>query len=456
MDRRGTSLSFVFGVTHGALLSLAEALLFPTIVLTVFVAQLTDDPIKIALVPVIGTTVWLLPQIVLGSAGWRNRRQLPWASGAAIVQTAAIVLLAYVGYRADMNDGERLRSFFLCYAVFNFAAGLASIPTRELLAKSIPRDRRATFFAQRSLWGTVLALVAGVVVRSLFGADGPAFPRNFTSLFAAAAGALAAATFFQMRLREPARLVGGSSSAPPAGLRNAPQVMANANFRRLMVFRGFLVASTLADPFLVVYARRELDLPLSYLGTYLIAAVAARFLSAPLWAWLESRGGHRAVLQGTALSRLVAPLVALILPYVADTTVYRDRFDDNRPLFLAFAVVFVALGAALGGQIRANYGYLMDIAPVELRPAYTSLANAIMAVAALAPLIGAVLVERYSYETLFTTASLVGLAAVFVSGILTDTHTRTRPVTQAWRLRGARSAPPAPQSWGETKGRPGL
>jgi hypothetical protein len=439
MDRRGAASSFVFGVAHGALLTLAETLLFPTVVLTLFVSQLTTDPVRIALVPVIGTTVWLLPQIVFSTVQHKSRRQLPWATGASIVQTAAIVLLAYVGYRTEMDDNQRLRSFFLCYVVYNLAAGLASTPSRELLTKSIPRDRRGIFFLQRSLWGAVLALAAGLVVRGLFGPDGPAFPRNFTSLFAAAAGALAAATFFQMRLREPARMIASSASGPTTGLRNAPQVVADPNFRRLMTFRVFLTASALADPFLIVYARRELDVPMSYIGTYLIAITAARFFSAPLWAWLESRGGHRAVLQATALARLLAPLIALILPYVADTTLYRDRFDDNRPLFIAFAVVFIALGAALGGQIRANFGYVMDIAPAELRPAYTSLANAIMAIAALAPLAGAKLIERYSYDTLFATASLIGLAAVFISGILTDTHTRTRPVAQAWRLRGARS-----------------
>ncbi|MEA2514844.1 MAG: hypothetical protein QOJ59_4333 [Thermomicrobiales bacterium] len=439
MDRRGAALSFVFGVAHGAFLTLAETLLYPTIILTVFVAQLTDDPVRIALVPVIGTSVWLLPQILLASVQQRSRRQLPWATGASIVQTAAIVLLAYVGYRADMNDAERLRSFFLCYVVYNLAGGLASVPSRELLAKSIPRERRGILFLQRSLWGAVLAVGAGLAVRGLFGPEGPAFPRNFTSLFAVAAGALAAATFFQMRLREPARLVASSSSGPATGLRNAPQVIADSNFRRLMTFRVFLMASTLADPFLIVYARRELNVPLSYLGAYLIAFTAARFLSAPVWAWLENRGGHRAVLQATALARLSAPLVALVLPYLADSTLYRDRFDSDRPIFYAFAVVFAALGAALGGQARANFGYIMDIAPAELRPAYTGLANAILMVAALAPLVGARLVERYSYETLFATATLVGLAAVFVSGVLTDTHTRTRPVAHAWRLRGARS-----------------
>jgi hypothetical protein len=438
IDRRGSTLAFVFGVAHGALLTLAETLLFPTIILVVFVAQLTDDPVRIALVPIIGTTVWLLPQIVLSSFQSRSRHQLPWASGASIVQTAAIVLLAYVGYRADMDTAQRLRSFFICYVVYNLAAGLACVPSRELFAKTIPPERRAGFFAQRQLWGVLFGLAAGMVCRGLFGSHGPAFPRNFNSLFVAAAGALAAATFFQMRVREPTRLIGGAG-AVSTGLRLAPRVFADANFRRFVSFRVLLALATLADPFLIVYARRHLNLPMSYLGTYLIAATVARFVSTPIWAWLENRGGHRAVLQGSALVRLLAPLIALILPYLADSSMYKGHFSDRRPIFIGFGLVFIALGAALGGQIRANFGYLMDIAADELRPTYIALANVIIAVAALSPLLGAKLIARYSYETLLTTAAIVGLVAVFASGLLTNTHTRPRLVAQAWRLRGARS-----------------
>lgn len=439
MDQRGGTFSFVAGVAHGALLMLAETLLFPTIILTLFVAQLTTDPMRIALVPVIGTSVWLLPQIFLSGLMLKSRRQLPWATGAALIQTAAIVLLAYVGYRADMNDDQRLRSFFLCYVVFSLAGGLASVASRELVSRATPRDRRHVILVLRALGGTVLAVVAGFSMRGLFGPDGPAFPRNFTSLFAMAAAALAAATFFQLRLREPSRLHSLTHPASSLNLRQVPGVLADPNFRRWMLFRVVLIASTLADPFIFVYARRELFIPLSFMGIYLIAVVAGRFASAPIWRWLERRGGHRAVLQGAALTRLSIPLIALLLPYLADTTLYEDRFDGNRPLHYAFAVAFVALGAALGGQIRANFGYLMDISPSDLRPAYAAVSNAILAVAALAPLAGAKLIERYSFDTLLAIAVVVGLAAVFTSGILTNTHTRARPVAQAWRLRGARS-----------------
>src|SRR4051794_13318453 len=205
-DRRGTAQTFLFGLGHGALMSLADTLLYPTIVLTLFVAQLTSDTSKIAFVPVIGTTVWLLPQILFSGLVDKSRRQLPWAAGAAIVQTTSIVLLAYVGYRSNMDDAQRLRSFFFCYVAYNIAAGFASIPTRELVVRSIPRDQRRAFFVQRSLWGAVLAVGAGLVARGLLGPKGPDFPRNFTSFFVMAAAALAAATFCMIRMREPGRL----------------------------------------------------------------------------------------------------------------------------------------------------------------------------------------------------------------------------------------------------------
>src|SRR5690606_6670359 len=52
-DRRSLTTTLVFGVIGGALVSLADALLFPSLILAVFVAQLTDDPVTIGLVPAI-------------------------------------------------------------------------------------------------------------------------------------------------------------------------------------------------------------------------------------------------------------------------------------------------------------------------------------------------------------------------------------------------------------------
>jgi MFS family permease len=187
-----------------------------------------------------------------------------------------------------------------------------------------------------------------------------------------------------------------------------------------------LTIATLADPFLIIYAQVELNVPTTYIGTYLIVITLARFLSGPLFAFIERRGGPRSVMQTTALFQMLAPLIALVLPYIADSELYQDRFDDNRPIFYAFAAVYFAIGISLAGQARGNFGYLMTNAPVAFRPAFARMGNALLAVAALAPLIGAELIERYSYDTLFSSAAIVGLVAVLLSGLLAGAPLRPR------------------------------
>ena len=48
-----------------------------------------------------------------------------------------------------------------------------------------------------------------------------------------------------------------------------------------------------------------------------------------------------------------------------------------------------------------------------------------------------------SETALFLIAALVCLVSVFASGVLTDTHVRTRPTAEAWRLRRATAPIPS-------------
>ncbi len=437
VDRRGQAFNVLLGVVSGALLVLADTLLHPTIVLPLFVSELTDTYALIGLVPAIAAGAWFLPQ-VLASFVVRGRRRLPWATGASVVRTAAVTLLAYVGYRADgLTDAQLLRSFFICYLAYVLAGGFAASPTNDVLVKAVAGERRGRFFAQRALWSGVLAVAAGIVVRAVLG-DGPAFPRNYTLLFLAAAAALTAATFFQARIREPIRL-GGAAAGRGRGLRRADLFLADPNLRRFLLFRVVLSLAAVVDPFYVVYARRELGASGRVIGFYLLALVLARLLLGPLWRELGRRQGSKAVLQVSALVRLLVPLVALILPYVADTPLYQDRVEDDRLLTYGFAVVFVAYGAALAGQVQGNFAHLLAVAPNELHRGYTALTNILLAPVAFVTILGGAAIERYGFDRAFLVATLAGLVAVFASGALTDTHVRTRPTAEAWRLRRAQS-----------------
>jgi hypothetical protein len=438
-DRHGMGLNYVLGIGSGALLVLADTLIFPTIVLALFVSHLTDSPLAIGLVPAIGAGVWFLPQFGASLILRGRRRHLPWATGASAVRAAAIALLAYVGYRADsMGDERLLRSFFICYIAYSLAAGFASVPSGSVIAKAIGTDRRRVFFSQRNLWGGAFALGAGLVIRQVLGPDGSDFPRNYTYLFIAAAIALVAATFLQATMQEPARVANPPGQSTRHAIRDASAVLTDSNYRRFLLFRVLFSLSAIADPFLIVYAFREFDASGSMVGVYVALVVLSRFVANLFWQPLSERRGNRVVLQYTSVIRLLAPLIALMVPYVTKTTLYQDRVTNDNAAIYAFGAVFVAYGVALSGQIVSNFGYVLDIVPAPRRPAAIGLANLILAAVSFIPVAGGSIVKRYGFEEVFLAAAFLGLAAVFAGGALTETSTRTRSAATAWRLRRAR------------------
>jgi xanthine/uracil permease len=107
--------------------------------------------------------------------------------------------------------------------------------------------------------------------------------------------------------------------------------------------------------------------------------------------------------------------------------------------YIVFGAVFVAIGISLSGFILSNFGYAMELAPNEHRPAFIGMANAVLGVVSFVMVFGGSLLDRRGYETLFATASVAGLVAVFAGGVLTQTHTRPQTTAPAWGLRRART-----------------
>lgn len=438
-DQRGLALNFLLGLGNGTLLTLADTLLVPGLVLAFFVAQLTDSLRLIGLVPAIGAAAWFLPQLVAASLV-RGRRTLPGATAAALVAAGAIGVLTSLAFGDNALDGDRfLRGFFVCYAIYAAAAGFAHIPTSEVISKAIPHDQGRLFLRQRALVSGLAAIVAGVVVRSVLRDDGPAFPRDFALLFLLAAVALATSAFLLGLMREPRRATVSRHPTVLEVLWGFSPALADPNFRRFLGFRLLFSLAAIADPFFVIYALRELAMPAAMVGVYLIGFALARFCATWIWSAVAARGGVKTVLQVAALVRLFAPLVALLLPYVAETSIYQSRVDNELALFYAFGLVFVAYGVALGGLLVGNAAYLLEIAPSDRRPVYVGVANTVLAVVAFVPVLGALVIERYGFQVAFLASVSIGLAAVLASGALTDTHSAARPTAEAWRLRRARS-----------------
>lgn len=421
-EQRRVRQSFLFGVANGGLLLFADALIHPVLVLTLFVARLTNNAVLIGLVPALSVGLWFLPQALAAALVEGRHRQLPWAAWGGVARALAIGILAAAVLAGGIEpSGRLLLVFFLCYAAYNLAAGFAFVPLVELSARAIPADRRGFFFSQRNLWGSLLALLAGLIVQRALAAD----VSGFAVLFASSFAALALAAYTTLWIVE--RPMPHRVRPLREWLEELPKLLVRRSVRRFLLFRSLLALSTIADPFFIVYAQVILGVPAATVGLYLALSAIARVLTNPLWGWVVERWGNRQLLQLATLVRLLMPLIALgVHPLATWERIASLAGNSERVIFLAFAVVFVAYGATLSAQMLANFTAVLELARPDERPTLVGTTNSILGIVALVPMLGGVVVDRFGFPAVFLLALILTLLALATSGLLP----RPRPVAR--------------------------
>jgi hypothetical protein len=439
LTRRGSAATNVPAAFFaGVLITLAETLLHPLILLVYFVSQLTSSLQSVAMVIVVGFGAWALPQIVWPWLYRATSRQLPWALSAMTVRTAAAILLAYTAYRTGVSDEQRLRAFFICYLAYSLSAGIAHVPVTMLLARGVPSSARGRLVQQQVLWAGIAAVVAAVVVRETLGPTGPGFPRHLALVFVAAATSLIAATYFVARIREPRVAQSSEAVVAPPRRRDFGQALSDGAFRRFVLFGTLAALSSLADPFYLLYARQQVALPDSWVGLALLFYATGSLLSGPLWSAIVNTSGAKAVVQTATAVKIISPLTLVAVPHVLSSQLYVDHVTNSDVAQWMLALPFAAIGVATRGLLTGNFAYLADLKVASRQSAYHFLALTPLLVAAVAPLAGASLAGRWGLDRLLMIALSAGLVSVLGTGMLANTSRRVRGTRSAWRLREAR------------------
>jgi MFS family permease len=417
--RRLYHRNFAFGVGNGSFSLLAETLIHPSIVLALFVSQITDSNILVGLVPAMAAGLWFLPQLIGAAITQGRERQLPFVFHSTLIRTLIIGLLGVIGFLVGSEEPSSLLLwFFVLYTIYNLVGGFANVPTLELSARIIPATRRGLFFSQRSFWGGILGFMAGFLIQGILGQT-DTFPTNFALLFFAAFCALGFATYFTAMMQETEHESSGHRQSFAGHLADAPRLFNNAAFRRFLSFRVALSLSAIADPFYVVYVQQQLGAPAEIIGLYIVGMTVARFGSNLIWSKLVDFKGNRFVLQLAALMRLGIPLIALLLPPLYGWDPFLDRAPGGEDsMFYVFGLIFVLYGAALSAQALANLTYVMDVAEPDQRPAYFGLTNTILGFVAFVPVLGGIMVDAFSFEFVFIVTFLIAFAGVVASGLL--------------------------------------
>ena len=399
MNRRLTAFerrNFISALWHGAFLALGMALTQPTTVIAAFVADLTGSTIWVGGLSTVLTVAATLPQLFVARWIEPRPRKMPYLMLAIYLRVLSWGMLAGLTYAIGASR-PRLLAWVLVglLALFYAGGGLGGVPYTDIVGKIIPRERRGAFFGGQQALAGPLAVGAALLARQVL-AD-VAYPASYALLFGLASLLLLVASLGFWLIREPPR---AEADGQVSSWREYGEQLWRAAHRLGMLvgvqlFTGF---SLMALPFYIVYARQELGAPPGAIGWFMLAQVLGSVLANLVWARLVDRSGSRCMLFVCAVISMLTPLTAILLA----------RFGWIGLL----PAVFLG-GATFDGRKVGFSSALLEVAPAAERPTYSALNALLILPTAFLSLIAGVLLERWSYPTLFLVAALtIGVGAL--------------------------------------------
>jgi MFS family permease len=423
-DRQGTSLNAPIAVIAAALFAFADAFLVPAIVLPVVTAQLTTNLTTVGLAVSLAGGLWFLPQVLSAGVIQDRRRIKPVVLLGGACRAAALGLFAYVGFRDDdFSNVQLLRWLIFALVVSTIASSFTIAPLNMLTVRSAHGEQRAGIFNIRAGLAGLLAIVAGIITARVFAEDGPGFPRSLTLIVLAAAACVAAATFLVGLVREPRRTAAVRTPTLGEGISGSLKSLGDRALRRFLLFRTAIAITAGFDALLILYGIEKLDIPVGYIGYYVAAFAAARFIADPLWSFVARTAGHRPLLQTASALRLIVPGIALAIPSIIDSDQWKENVSRDNASFILFGLTFVALGIASAGITRGSFGYLNEIVAPQRRFYAASLINFVLMLVAFLPVAIFALAKNRGLEDVITGGAIIGVLALLLSGALIDGST---------------------------------
>ena len=265
------------------------------------------------------------------------------------------------------------------------------MPYNDIVARSVPSDRRSRLLAVRFFGGGLVALLVAALAHAWLSAL--SFPLGHAAVIGLGAALLLASALFFVAAGEPEAPVAAQMSSFGAFLRRGRDVLReDERLKSFILVRWLDGGAAMVLPFYVVVAR-DAGIGAADVAILLGLQTAGALVSNPLWGWWGDHVGKASLLRGITWLGAAAPLLAL-----AWTTTSVAAFASP---VVWFGFVFLVLGAIGNGSTIAQLGYLWEISPDGERPAYSGYFNAIVAPAAAAPLLGAPLIAAGGAHVLF-------------------------------------------------------
>ena len=331
---------------------------------------------------------------ILGATVIEHRRRvLPvgfLVGGMMRVQVLGIALAGLL-----LPDPYTLVAVCAFLGLFGFFLGMQGVIFSYLMSKVIPVQRRGVLLGLRNfLSGLTASGVAYLGGRFLVDRD--VLGDGYAATFLAAFGLTSLGLLMLLLVREPEPPRVRAPSRLMDRLRDLPSLLrSDRDFTLYFLCRALATMGRMAVPFYVLYAGTRIELSGTTLGVLTTAFVLAQSTTNLVWGWLADRHGFRLVF---LLSLGLWIFSALLLMQTVGLS--------------SVVIVFVGLGAGLGGFMLSAQNLVLEFGSREDLPMRIAVANsAAELVGAVGPILGGLLAAVWTYEGVFWLAISFQLAA---------------------------------------------
>jgi len=435
--------NFYLGVCNGVIFMAGSTLLNPATILPQFLGTIFESKAAIGLGAYLLSMGWSMPQVVTAYFARALPYRKPlyiWANASRMFLIGAF-LVGFLVWKDSKATVGLL--YFVFLSIAGLAAGAAGLTYQDIVARTIPANRRGAYTAYRILGGQgLLALASGFFTKYVL--EHPAafpYPYNYLTIFALSWAMMTIGVVAFSFVKEPPDRAPRSLPRPGAYMLEMYLVIKNNhNYRRFLYQKLLRAFEMFAAPYYVIYATRRLGLPESVAATFLVVAVVTTAVVPLWWGRISDRRGNRSVIFLSSVVSATVPFVALALIAAAGLgaferpTVSLASFGSDRTLAvetlvtLLMAPLFVLMAIANAGSQIGFANYIMDTAPARRRPVYLGLTTTIDGLfTVIFPAAGGLIIDLSHYWVAFLAAGI----AVGFSAVLSLTLDEPRPEARA-------------------------
>jgi MFS family permease len=374
-------------------------------VLPVFLARLGAPRVAIAVVPVAVALGINLPSLFAAPRIERLERKRLYVLRAAVWQRIPWAVVAVLTPLLAVAHADWLIVVVLTATLVATVAGGMIIPAFfDIVAATVPEERRGTLFAMRSVLSYLFGIGAGFVVQWIL--RRAAFPTNYALLYGIATAILLLGMLAFSFIREPVRPA--SQEPAPLAVATGPKAIAermrrvlggNRNFVTYIAARGLLILAFATTSFFPVYIVEVFGLPDSVSGLFAVITAATFVLVNPIFGRLGNRVGYKPVFLAGYASLAVAAVVGLA----------------GVPAPWVYALI--ALTATTQSVNLLAWNMTVEFAPNDQIPSYIGVSGFFIGIVAPLAILTGLVVDRFGFEGLFVMTLVTAVAGLTVMAI---------------------------------------